>query len=81
MVDGPLVMLNVCPTLRWKDKSFRPRSLNTIRAGNQPDVRAVLVMVGENDEGAARNLSIPWIPQSQNGPRVRAVLVEPVYWS
>ena len=57
-------MLNACPTLSWKDKSFRPRSLTTIRAENRPDVRAVLVMVEENDEGAARNLGIPWIPRS-----------------
>jgi len=57
-------MLNACPALRWKDKSFRPRSLNTIRAGNWPDVRAVLVMVEENDKGAARNLGIPRIPRS-----------------
>ena len=47
-------MLNACPTLSWKDKSFRPRSLSTIRAGNRPDVRAVLVMVEENDGGALR---------------------------
>jgi len=57
-------MLNACPTLSWKDKSFRPQSLNTIRARNRPDVRAVLVLVEENDEGAARNLGIPWIPRS-----------------
>jgi len=57
-------MLNACPTLSWKDKSFRLRSLSTIRAGNWPDVRAVLEMVEENDEGAARNLGIPWIPRS-----------------
>jgi len=57
-------MLNACPTLSWKDKSFLPRSLSTIRAGNRPDVRDVLVMVEENDEGAARNLGIPWIPRS-----------------
>jgi len=57
-------MLNACPTLSWKDKSFRPRSLSTIRAGNRPDVRAVLVMVEENNEGAACNLGIPWIPWS-----------------
>jgi len=57
-------MLNACPTLSWKDKTFRLRSLNTIRAGNRPDVRAVLVLVVENDEGAARNLGIPWIPRS-----------------
>ena len=57
-------MLNACPTLSWKDKSFRPRSLNTIWAGNRHDVRAVLVLVEENDEGAVRNLGIPWIPRS-----------------
>jgi len=57
-------MLNACPTIKWKDKSFQPRSLNTIRAGNRPDVRAVLVMVEENDEGAVRNLGISWIPRS-----------------
>ena len=52
------------PILSWKDKSFRPQRLNTIRARNRPDVRAVLVLVEENDEGAARNLGIPWIPRS-----------------
>jgi len=57
-------MLNACPTFSWKDKAFRPRSLSTIRAGNRPDVRAVLVMVEENDEGVARNLGIPLIPRS-----------------
>ena len=57
-------MLNACPTLSWKDKSFRPRSLSTIRAENRPDLRAVLVMVEENDEDAVRNLGIPWIPRS-----------------
>jgi len=57
-------MLNACPTLSWKDKSFRPRSLSTIRAGNRPNVRAVLVMVEENDEGAVRNLGKPWITRS-----------------
>jgi len=56
-------MLNACPTLNWKDKSLRPWSLNTIRARIKlPCV--VLVMVKENDEGVARNLGIPWIPQS-----------------
>jgi hypothetical protein len=25
IVDGPLVMLNACPSLSWPDKSFRPR--------------------------------------------------------
>jgi len=34
-----------------------------MRVGNRPDVHAVLVLVLENDEGAARNLSIPWIPR------------------
>jgi len=57
-------MLNACLTLSCKDKSFRPRSLSTIWAGNRPDVRAILVMVEENDEGTACNLGIPWIPWS-----------------
>jgi len=57
-------MLEACPTLSWKDKSFQPRSLNTIRARNRPDVRAVLVLVEENDKGAACNLGMPWIPRS-----------------
>jgi len=57
-------MLNACPTLSWKDKSFRPQSLSTIRAGNRPDVRCVLEMVEGNDEGVVRNLGIPWIPRS-----------------
>ena len=57
-------MLNACPTLSWKDKSFRLRRLNTIRAWNRPDVRTVLVLVEENDEGTACNLGIPWIPWS-----------------
>jgi len=75
-------MLNACPTLSWKDKSFRPRSLNTIRAGNRPDVRAVLVMVEENDEGAVRNLgkNLGYLSR-QNSPRVRAVPVELANWS
>jgi len=57
-------MFNACPSLSWKDKSFRPRRLSTIRAENRPDVRVVLVMVLENDEGTTRNLGIPWIPRS-----------------
>jgi hypothetical protein len=80
-------MLNACPTLSWKDKSFRPRSLNTIRAGNRPDVRAVLVMVEENDEGAARNLGIPWIPRSPERSsgtggacRTRELVLDSVIW-
>jgi len=80
-------MLNVCPTLSWKDKSFWPRSLNTIHAENRPDVRAVLVMVEENDEGAARNLSIPWIPQSPERSsgtggacRTRELVLDSVTW-
>ena len=34
-------MLNACPTLSWKDKSFRPRSLNTIRAGSRAAKRCI----------------------------------------
>jgi len=57
-------MLNACPTLSSKDKSFRPRSLNTIWAENRPDVCTILVMVEENDKDVTRNLGIPWIPRS-----------------
>ena len=73
-------MLHTCPTLSWKDKSFRLQSLNTIRARNWPNAHAVLVLVEGNDKGVACNLGIPWIPWSSEWSSGTGG-VEPANWS